>query len=138
MTMTVQRYDVSELQAKIDDDGFLHDSPIVGRVGVQIYRNADGTERRELRLPENVFNADSLASMRGKIITVDHPKSKRVTAADAGKLSVGTILSAGWPDGNVVRTDVIIHSPQSMGDRRQLSLGYSCECDEMLSARKGK
>lgn len=127
---TVQRYDYSELQTKIDEDGFLHDSPVVGRVGVQEYRNADGSVRRELRLPEDVFHADSLASMRGKPITVDHPKSKKVTAKDATRVSVGSILSEGRADGDAVRTDLVIHAPQSMGDRRQLSLGYSCKCDE--------
>lgn len=127
---TVQRYDFSELQAKIDEDGFLHDSPVVGRVGVQTYRNADGSVRRELRLPEDVFHADSLASMRGKPITVDHPKSKKVTAKDATRVTVGSILSEGRADGDAVRTDLVIHAPQSMGDRRQLSLGYSCKCDE--------
>lgn len=128
--MQVQRYDYSQIQAKIDDDGFLHDSPVVGRVGIQEYRNADGSIRRELRLPEEVFKADALESMRGKPITVDHPKSGRVTAKDATKTTVGTMLSAGRQDGDTVRTDIVIHAPQAMGDRRQLSLGYSCKLDD--------
>ena len=127
--MQVQRYDYSQIQAKIDDDGFLHDSPVVGRIGIQEYRNADGSIRRELRLPEEVFKADALESMRGKPITVDHPKSGRVTAKDATRTTVGTMLAAGRQDGDTVRTDIVIHAPQAMGDRRQLSLGYTCNLD---------
>lgn len=126
---TVQRYDYSEFKAHLDDDGFLHDSPVVGRVGVQEYRNADGSIRRELRLPDEVFNADSLASFVGKPITVDHPKQGRVTAKTAHRLTVGTILSEGKQDGDTVRAAVVIHSPDAIGDRRQLSLGYTAELE---------
>lgn len=126
---TVQRYDYSQITAHFDDDGFLHDSPVVGRVGVQEYRNADGTVRRELRLPEDVFSADSLATFVGKPITVDHPKSGRVDAKNAHRLTVGTMLAQGKQDGETVRADVVIHSPEAIGDRRQLSLGYMAKLD---------
>lgn len=126
----VQRYDYSSFEAKKTDEGFLVDSPIVARIGIQEYHRADGTIRRELRLPEEVFNADSLASMRGKPITVDHPKSGKVTAKDAKGVVVGTVLSEGKQDGEHVRTDITIHSPDSIGDRRELSLGYSAVLDE--------
>lgn len=131
MTMTtVQRYDYSQITAHFDDDGFLHDSPVVGRIGIQEYRNLDGTIRRELRLPEEVFNADSLASFVGKPITVDHPKSGKVDAKNAHRLTVGTMLAQGKQDGDTVRADVVIHSPDAIGDRRQLSLGYTATLDE--------
>lgn len=127
---TVTRYDYSAFTATKTDEGFLVDSPIVARIGIQEYKRADGTIRRELRLPENVFNADSLASMRGKPVTVDHPKSGRVTSKDAHRVTVGTILSSGRQDGDNVRLDLIIHSPDAIGNRRELSLGYSCVVDE--------
>lgn len=127
--MLLQRFDYSELTAKIDDDGFLHDSPVVGRIGIQEYRNTDGSIRRELRLPEEVFNADSLASFEGKPITVDHPKGGRVTSKNATKLIVGTMLKSGNQDGDTVRAPIVIHAPESIGARRQLSLGYTCNLD---------
>lgn len=126
----VQRYDFAEIKATRTDEGFLHDSPVVGRVGIQEYRQADGSIRRELRLPENVFHADSLASMRGKPITVGHPKSGRVTAKDSHRVTIGTILSEGKQDGDNLRADIVIHNPDAMGDRKQLSLGYKCVMDE--------
>lgn len=126
----VQRYDYSNFTATKTDEGFLVDSPIVARIGIQEYRRADGSMRRELRLPEEVFSADSLASMRGKPITTDHPKSGKVTSKDAHRVTIGTILTEGKQDGDNVRTDITIHSPDSIGDRRELSLGYTAVLDE--------
>lgn len=128
--MNVTRYDYSDFKATKTDEGFLVDSPIVARIGIQEYRRADGSIRRELRLPENVFNADSLRSMRGKPVTVDHPSSGRVTSKDAHRVTVGTILSEGRQDGDSVRLDMVIHSSDAIGDRRELSLGYMCVLDE--------
>jgi hypothetical protein len=135
---TVNRYDYATIQATKTDEGFLVDSPIVARIGIQEYLNADGSTRRELRLPEEVFNADSLASMRGKPISVDHPKSGKITSKDAHRVTVGTVLSGGRQDGDNVITDITIHSPDAMGDRRELSLGYSAKLDETPGTWNGQ
>lgn len=127
---TVQRYDYAEIKAVKTDEGFLRDTPIVARVGIQEYRQPDMSIRRELRLPEEVFHADALASMKGKPITITHPKSGRVTAKDAHRVTVGTMLTEGKQDGENVRTEIVIHSPDSMGNARQLSLGYKADMDE--------
>lgn len=126
----VTRFDYSDFKATKTDEGFLVDSPIVARIGIQEYRRSDGSIRRELRLPEEVFSTDALNSMRGKPITVDHPSNGKVTHKDAHRVTVGTILGAGTQDGDNVRTDITIHSPDSIGDRRELSLGYSAILDE--------
>ena len=54
------------------DEGYLIDSPIVTTVGVFEYKNPDGTKRRELRRPEDVFNPESLASFLGKPVLFTH------------------------------------------------------------------
>lgn len=126
----VQRFDFAEIQARIDADGFLYDSPIAGRVGIQEYRRADGSIARELRLPEEVFHPDALASAKGKPITVDHPTGGRVNKSNAHRVAVGTIISEGKQDGDYVRNDIVIHSPDAIGDRRQLSYGYTAKMDE--------
>lgn len=126
----VQRYDYSNFQAKKTDEGFLVDSPIVARIGIQEYQDSTGNIRRELRLPEEVFHPDSLASMRGKPITVDHPASGKVTGKDAHRVTIGTILTDGKQDGEHVRADITIHSPDAIGERRELSLGYTANLDE--------
>ena len=128
--MTVQRFDYSEFKATKTDEGFLVDSPVVARIGIQEYRSSDGSIRRELRLPEEVFHPDSLASMQGKPITIEHPGAGKVTSKDAHRVTVGTMLTAGRQDGDHVRTDIVIHSPDSIGERRELSLGYTAKLDE--------
>lgn len=71
--MKVQRFDSLPLDATyFTDEGYLVDHPIVTSVGIFVYHNPDGSERRELRLPEEVFAEKSLASYKGKPIIVTH------------------------------------------------------------------
>ena len=132
--MQCNRYDFAPIRAKRTDEGFLVDSPVVARVGIQEYMNADGTVRRELRLPEDVFKDDSLDSFAGKVVTDDHPKEK-VTAKNAKKLSIGAITSKGRQDGDNVVTDIVIHDAEAIdkiekGGKRELSVGYTVVLDE--------
>jgi len=128
------RYDFAQLKATRTDEGYIADMPVVGRVGVLTYRNADGTVRRELRLPEDVFNADSLSSFAGKPVTDDHP-SEPVTSRNAKKYTVGTMTGPGLQDGDTVRVPMIIHDGDTIekvdkGGKRELSLGYKVDLDE--------
>jgi len=118
--MGKNRFDYVELNVRKTDEGYLIDSPNVARTGILVYRNDDGSIRRELRLPEDVFHEDSLNSFIGKPITVDHPKGL-VTNADVDKYQVGTMLSKGRQDGENAKVDIVIHQPAKIGDRRQLS-----------------
>jgi hypothetical protein len=140
--MSVNRFDFAKFKATKTDEGYLVDTPIVGRVGIQTYMNADGTVRKEYRPPEEVFHADALASMAGKPITDQHPNGK-VTAANYKKLTIGTILGAGKPDGNDVRADIIIQDADAIskaekGGIRELSLGYSVDLDETPGEYNGE
>ena len=123
----MQRYDTVTFVATKTDEGFIRDSPIVGRTGILIYQNADGTERREYRPPEEAFKADSLNSLLGKPITIGH--KAMVTSKNAGKVNpVGTVLSEGRQDGNAIRADIVIYNLDTAA--RELSCGYSLTTDE--------
>ena len=123
--MTVTRYDSLTLpSARIDADGFLHDSPVLTRTGIFTYRNPDGSPRREYRPPEEVFRVDSLTSYRGKPITVRHPSEGEVTQKNARRVAIGTIISEGRQDGDRLLADIVIHDPAAMGANRALSVGY--------------
>ncbi len=123
--MAVTRYDSLTLpSARIDADGFLHDSPVLTRTGIFTYRNHDGSPRREYRPPEEVFRADSLASYKGKPITVRHPTEGEVTPKNARRVMIGSILSEGRQDGDKLLADIVIHDPNAMGASRALSVGY--------------
>ena len=140
--MEVIRYDRATLKAKRTDEGYLVDTPIVGRVGIQSYMNADGSIRKEYRPAEEVFHPDALASMVGKPITDAHPKGK-VTAANFKQLTIGTILGAGKQDGDNVRVDIIIQDAEAIikaekGGVRELSLGYSVDLEDTPGEYNGE
>ena len=123
----MQRYDNYAIQAIKTDEGFVRDAPIIGRTGILEYRNVDGSIRREYRPPEEAFKADSLASIRGKPITLGH--HGLVTNSTYGQSKpIGTVLSEGRQDGNDIRADVVIYSLDT--DDRDLSCGYQTELDE--------
>lgn len=123
----VQRYDNYAITATKTDEGFVRDAPIIGRTGILEYRNVDGSIRREYRPPEEAFNADSLASIRGKPITLGH--HGWVSSANYREAKpVGTVISDGRQDGSNIRADVVIYSLDT--DDRELSCGYQTELEE--------
>ena len=123
----MQRYDNYAIQAIKTDEGFVRDAPIIGRTGILEYRNVDGSIRREYRPPQEAFDADSLASIRGKPITLGH--HGLVSSANYRETKpVGTVISDGRQDGNNIRADVVIYSLDT--DDRELSCGYQTELDE--------
>ena len=61
----------------------------IARTGVQTYRRADGTEVREYRSPDQVFSAESLATLGGIPITIGHPGA--VTPANYRRFAVGHV-----------------------------------------------
>ena len=123
----MQRFDNVTFAATKTAEGFIRDTPIVGRTGILVYRNADGTERREYRPPEEAFRADSLASLMGKPITIGHKAF--VTAGNAAQVApVGSVLSAGRQDGNNIIADIVVYNLDT--DSRELSCGYTLTLDE--------
>ena len=130
--MKVQRFDSLPLDATyFTDEGYLVDHPIVTSVGIFVYHNPDGSERRELRLPEEVFAEKSLASYKGKPIIVTHDAGY-VDTDNVKEESIGTILSEGYRDGDDVRAEIIIHDTDSLKKykMRELSCGYNLRLDE--------
>ena len=123
----MQRFDQVTFAATKTAEGFIRDTPIVGRTGILVYRNADGTERKEYRPPEEAFKADSLASLMGKPITIGHKAF--VTAGNAAQVApVGSVLSAGRQDGNNIIADIVVYNLDT--DSRELSCGYTLTLDE--------
>ena len=123
----MQRFDNVAFKATKTAEGFIRDTPIVGRTGILVYRNADGTERKEYRPPEEAFKADSLASLQGKPITIGH--KAYVTAGNAAQVApVGSVLSAGRQDGNNIVADIVVYNLDT--DSRELSCGYTLTLDE--------
>lgn len=128
----VQRFDSVQFKAKIDENGFLVDRPIVARIGLQIYQTPYG-ERREFRPASEVFKADSLETFSGKPVTIGHVT---VTPENAKQVVVGACAGAGIQKGIGVEVPLSIYDKsaiQSAKNKRtpELSVGYtSIDIDE--------
>lgn len=131
----VQRLDSIKLDANdrtyFTDEGYLVDHPILTSCGIFEYANPDGSVRRELRLPEHVFNEKSLKSYKGKPVIITHDAGV-VSKDNVDKEQIGTILSDGYQDKDDVRAEIIIHNTDAMKDcgLRELSLGYNLDLVE--------
>lgn len=128
----VTRFDsVPMPRAYFTPEGFLKDKPILTSTGIFEYQEPDGSIRRELRLPEDVFDPESLKSYRGKPIVITHDAGL-IDKDNVAENQIGTILSEGEPSGDDVRAEIIIHDTDAMKDAgfKELSLGYNLDLDD--------
>ncbi len=103
------------------------------RAGVFTYRNADGTERRELRPPDEVFRSDALESFALVPVTDDHPptlvrKDNRKTY-EKGYTLEDTRRDDDLVVGSLVVTDEALINKMDAG-KVGLSCGYEVDLDE--------
>lgn len=112
------------------------------RTGVFKYVRGDGKEFRELRLPEEVFSADSLETLKGAPVVVGHP-----AVIDTGNwqtLSVGHVGDDVRKDGSFVAASVRVNdgtTVQKILDTKELvelSCGYQCEVEERPGEYQGE
>lgn len=131
------RFDTVPLKATSTAEGFLRDTPVLTRVGIFPYRRADGTTRYEFRPPEEVFHADTLASLKGIPITDGHPGL--VNAGNAKQHTVGAVLAEGRRDGENTVSDVVVFdtSPIAAG-KKDISCGYTLDLDETAGEWNGQ
>lgn len=130
---TVVRFDRGSLRKpEMTPQGFLKVEGLAARAGVLEYRNDDGSIRRELRLPEDVFAPESLASYEGASLTDDHP-TVLVDADNVRTLEAGSITTA-RRDGDWVAVPMVIKDKKVVKKVRSgltgLSAGYTIRLDE--------
>lgn len=102
------------------------------RTGVFHYPQPDGTVRRELRHPDEVFDRDSLDSLKHSTITVEHPQ--RVTPTNWKDVAVGHVADVPKRDGRFVAGDIAVQHGPAMrdvdkGKLEEVSCGYVCQLD---------
>jgi len=131
--VSVTRYDAAKLgKVSRTPQGFLRAPARLTRTGVLTYRRSDGTVVRELRRPEQVFRAESLASLADAPLTDLHP-AVMVSPSNARDLSVGHVSGASArPDGRFVEAEVVVTDAAMIdaieqGTRREISCGYKCK-----------
>lgn len=113
---------------------------VTGRVcragNVQLYEQGDGTILREYRPPEEIFDAESLASMHAIPLTIQHPKKTMVTADNWRRLAHGNMGDDARPDDDRqhVLSTLWIHDRKAIDavlaeELVELSLGYFASLD---------
>ena len=130
---------ISVDQTYYTEEGYLVDHPIVTTCGIFEYKNDDGSVRRELRLPEYVFDEKSLESYKGKPIIITHDAGE-VDKENVRREQIGTIMSKGYRDGDSVRCEIIIHDTNALKrcGLKELSLGYSLDTDDTPGVYQGE
>jgi len=115
--------------------GFLHAKARVTRSGVFDYYTEDGDLIREYRSPEEVFDEESIQSLRLKPITDDHPE-EMVTVDNIKDFQIGTVGEDIQKDDDFLTTNIIITDKEmvtTIVNRKkanlpiELSLGYNCD-----------
>jgi uncharacterized protein len=130
--LSALRFDAGKLgKAQRTPQGGARIPAALTRVGVLAYRREDGTIQRELRPPEEVFSAESLASLRDAPVTVGH--AAVVTAANWKQHSVGYARD-GRQDGDKVAGELVVQDASVLpridtGELGDLSMGYSVRED---------
>lgn len=102
------------------------------RTGVFLYQTSDGKPFRELRHPEEVFQEDSLATLKGAPLTIGHPGM--VTTENWKDVSVGHVADDVRANGQFVTATVLIQDAKTCaaiesGELRELSCGYEVELE---------
>ena len=139
--MAVFRGDLGFLnKPKKLDNGFLQADAFFTRVGVFEYRNRDGTVRRELRLPDEVFKPDSMSTFEMTPVTLGHPPHP-VTAKNAKKYGVGHSGQDVRRDGDKMRGSIMVTDDDAIKamkrGTRQISNGYFCDLEVKAGITQG-
>lgn len=141
--MTVKRYDTSTMGRAIKrPNGHLLVPATLARTGVQTYRNPDGSLRRELRLPEEVFHADAMASLELVPLTLEHPP-EMLTAENTAKYSKGSAGENVTREGRYVKgrlavTDSAAIEAVEKGEAVEVSVGYRCDLEHKPGVYEGQ
>lgn len=112
------------------DDGRIRVDALLTRSGVFTYLNPDGSERREYRPPEEVFNTDSISSAEGIPVTDDHPVDM-LDAKNARRHAAGALMGTPRQDGNYLSGPLTIYDESLIkkmdSGKIETSCGYRCE-----------
>lgn len=136
----VRRWDAGTVgQVERTDQGYLRAPATITKTGVFTYRQPDGGARRELRLPEEVFNADAMRSFGLAPLTNGHPPVM-LDSRNTARYQVGSVVEP-RQDGNHVAAYVQVTDADAIEaaeqGRRQLSCGYTCALEPKSGVTKG-
>lgn len=130
----VQRFDIGSLRPrKVMGDGRMRCDAHITRSGVLVYRLPSGDIQREWRPDEEVFSPKSLETLKGVVVTDDHPGDGLVTPRNARRLQRGVIGENIRRDGSHVAATIYVTDEELIrkmeAGKRQVSAGYTCDIE---------
>lgn len=143
MTNNVRRFDRSEVgPVQTTPQGFLRLPVFATRVGVFNYKTADGRTIRELRPEEEVFKADSLATLADAPVTLRHPPVM-VTSDNVDQYLRGYVSGTVKQDGDKVAGMAIVSHADAIkavkvDGLREVSCGYLADLEMTPGVWKGQ
>lgn len=130
----IARYDkgIVRGETEITPEGFIKAKAIVTRCGVFLYKNADGTVRKELRHPDEVLKEDTMESIKMIPVVNGHPPERLVTAENAKRLAIGYTGEFVENDMPYIIANFMITDKNAIEEilekkKNELSLGYTVD-----------
>lgn len=126
------RYDRSCMTVvKRSDSGYLEATAPITRSGIFVYKNPDGTPRREFRDPMAVFNEDSMATAKMIPVTNDHPACALLDSSNTREYSVGHTGETIIRDGSFLVANLVVNDASAIAaiesGKKEISMGYRCD-----------
>ena len=122
-------------------NGFVRAEGYLTRWGIFVRRDAQGKTVRELRPPEEVMHADSLASFGLMPVTNEHP-GEMLTADNAKQYAVGSVSESVVPEGDKVRAVLMITDASAIealdAGKSELSCGYTADVVQETGVWQGQ
>ena len=130
MATRTDRQTLDELT--LEPNGWLRASAALTRTGVFAYRNEDGSIRRELRPPQEVFRSDLLPLYSGLPLTVGHP-AEPLDATTTRVTQVGSVTGTPVRESDLLVAELLITDITAIEaiqrGTQQISVGYDCTLD---------
>ena len=138
----VKRFDYGEMgQSERTPQGFLKVPGFATRVGVFPYLDGDGQIRRELRHPDDVFDPESMATLKYAPVTIEHPPVM-LNPSNVAAYSKGHTTERVEVNRDMVDVDLIIEHQDGIDavekeGIRELSSGYTADVVEEVGTYNG-
>ena len=131
--MRVRRIDIGQLAKPVKRaDGTMVVQAKLARTGVQMYRNDDGSPRREYRPRTQVADQRSVDSFKLVPFTNNHPP-EMVTADNAKQYMAGAVGQDVHMDGDWLVGTIAVFDAATVRDlesgKTEVSNGYDCDLD---------
>lgn len=130
----VRRFDQGSLASPVrTPEGWLRAEAHTARTGILEYDEPGGKVRRELVLPEDLFDDESMATAAGVPLTFTHPQAL-LDGQTARAHTIGSVAGMPRRDGELLAAPILVTDAATVqaieAGTAGMSWGYDCDTDE--------